>query len=262
MRTMTRKPVSQLTAKAQARKQFNDTELRLLGESLKVRQLQPVACDPEGVLLWGERRWRAAKLVGLKELDCIVTDEPLTESEVRLIQLTENIHRADLLPHEKWLACKELMELNPGWQQKDLAAHLYLDASMVTRILSPSRCIPAVQEAFIAGRLGISDCYAISKVSEKEQHEMLAAKFSGATRDQLEQTRQRKRSGTVPSARVNRVRVPLASGLSVMVAGESVSLEEFIDALGEAQKQAKAALKDNLDAKTWQQVMQRKAMAG
>lgn len=262
MRENARKPVAWFKENPQVRTSSGTDGLKELGESIKVRLIQPVWCDVEGVLIVGHRRWRAAKLVGVKELDCVITDEPLTKSDIRLIQITENIHRADLVPAEKWRACQELLDLNPAWQQKDLADHLKLDTSMVTRLLSPGKCIPAVQEAFIAGLLGVSDTYAMAKAEAASQHEMLLDRLGGATRDQLEATRKRKRNGTVPSVRVARVRVPLSSGVSVMVSGESVSLEEFIQALADAQKEAKAALKDNLDAKTWQQVMQRKSKAG
>ena len=47
---------------------------------------------PDGTIIAGERRYRAAKLVDLPNLMVIVTEEPLTDAEVRAIQLTENIH--------------------------------------------------------------------------------------------------------------------------------------------------------------------------
>lgn len=249
-------PVDWLKPRQQARKQFDKSELLSLGESLKLKQLQPVGSNLEGLLLWGERRWRAAKLVGLTELHCVVTDEPLTESDVRLIQLTENIHRVDLLPHERWQACQELLDLNPDWLAKDLAKHLRLDPSMVTRLLSSSKCVPAVQEAFIAGRLGISDVYAISRASEGEQHELLRAKLGGATRDELAHKVRRKRSTS--QVRVSRIRLPLA-GMSVVVSGERVGLDELIETLAELLKQAKKAAGESLDIKTWAAVLADKA---
>ena len=44
---------------------------------------------PDGTIIAGERRFRAATMVGLKELMVIVTDEPLTQAEIRAIQLTQ-----------------------------------------------------------------------------------------------------------------------------------------------------------------------------
>ena len=65
--------------------------------------------------------------------------------------------------------------MNPSWQLKDLAEALHLDPSTVTRLLSPSKCIPAVQDALKQGKIGISDCYPISKLPESEQAGLLAA---------------------------------------------------------------------------------------
>jgi len=68
------KPLSWFKANPQVRKAFDDAELRALGESLRVRQLQPVLAKPDGTLIAGERRYRAAKLVGLESLQVIITD--------------------------------------------------------------------------------------------------------------------------------------------------------------------------------------------
>ena len=131
----------------QARRHFDEADLRQLGESLKDRQLQPVLARPDGTLIAGERRLRAAMLVGLPELQVIITEGPLTETQFKVYQLTENLHRADLRDCEKWRACEELLRLNPEWTNKELAVHLKLGESTVTKYLAPSRCIPEVQQA-------------------------------------------------------------------------------------------------------------------
>ena len=209
-------------------------------------------------LLWGERRFRAATLVGLKELSVIVTDRPMSETEIRLIQLTENMHRADLSGYEKWLGCAELMCCNPAWSMKDLAEALHLDPSMVTRLLSPSKCVAAWQEALKHGKVGISDCYAASKLQESEQAGLLALKLSGASRDQIEATGRKKR--TVESTvKVSRVRCPLACGATVVVSGPEMSLDGLIEALGQALDAAKKASKEGIDVKTLARVMADKA---
>lgn len=256
-----RKPLPWFKVKSQARKDFNDAELLPLGESLKVKQLQPVLARPDGTLIAGERRYRAAKLVGLPELMVIVTEEALTETQVRVFQLTENVHRADLTGHEKWQACVELQQLNPQWMAKDLAEHLKLDPSMVTRLLSPSKCIPAVQEALAAGKVGISDCYAISKLEPEGQADLLAMKLSGASRDAIEQQGRKRRNGT-PTVRLSRVKCVLSSGVQIVVSGDGISLDEVIDSLAEAGKEAKKARDQGLDAKTFQAVLRDRAKAG
>ena len=113
MPSLTQKPLKWFKVAPQARKHFDEAELRQLGESLKVRQIQPVVARPDGMLIAGERRLRAASLVGLAELQVVISEEPLTESELRILQLAENLHRADLRDSEKCQACEELLRLNP-----------------------------------------------------------------------------------------------------------------------------------------------------
>ena len=164
MAQVVKKPVSWFKAKPQARKRFDEKELRQLGESLKVRQLQPLVCLPDGTIIAGERRYRAALLAGMTELEVKIIDDPVTEAECKRLQFIENMQRQDLTGYEQWQGCVELLRLNPGWTQKQLAEQLHLDPSMVIRLLSPSKCIESVQAALAQGRIGISDCYAISRL--------------------------------------------------------------------------------------------------
>lgn len=259
MPQLEKKPLKFFKVAPQARKHFDEAELRQLGESLKVRQLQPVVARPDGLLIAGERRLRAASLVGLPELQVVISEEPLSESELRIYQLAENIHRADLRDSEKWRACEELLRLNPAWTNKDLAAHLKLGESTVTKYLSPGRCIPEVQEALEAGKVGITACYEISRAPQEQQAELLRLKLAGTSRDALADRVRKQKNPSVPQVRVKRITCPLPSGVSVAVAGQELSLDDLIEALGEAQKEAKRARDQGLDAKTFSAVMKNKA---
>lgn len=262
MPVLATKPLSWFKVAPQARRHFDEAELRQLGESLKVKQLQPVLAREDGTLMAGERRYRAAKLVGLAELLAVITDEPLTETQIKVIQLTENLHRSDLRDSEKWRACEELLRLNPGWSNKELAAHLKLGESTVTKYLSPSRCIPEVQEALEAGRIGVTTVYEISRAPADQQAELLQLKLSGTSRDGLADRVRKQKNQSVPQVRVRRIACPLPSGASVVVSGEELSLDDLIEALGEAQKEARKAREQGLDAKTFSAVMKDKAKKG
>ena len=97
MSQLMNKPLPWFRIRNQVRTSFDEAEERSLGESMMAHgQLQPVGAKPDGTILWGERRYRAAQLVGITELSVIITEKPLSDSEVRIIQLTENIQRADL----------------------------------------------------------------------------------------------------------------------------------------------------------------------
>jgi ParB family transcriptional regulator, chromosome partitioning protein len=261
MSQLTTKPLSWFKTNPQVRKTFDEAELRLLGESLRHKQLQPVLARTDGTIIAGERRFRAAKLAGLPTLMVIVTDEPLTEAEIRAIQLTENIHRADLTGFEKWQACMELLELNPGWQGKDLAERLHLDPSSVTRLLSPSKCIQEAQDALRDGRIGISDAYALSKLPQADQPGLMALKLSGGSRDALEQAGRKKRAGSTPAVRASKIRIMLTSGVTVTISGDDLSLDDAIEAVKETQKEMVKGRDQGLDAKTLQAVCRDKAKA-
>lgn len=262
---LTSKPLSWLKPDPkQPRKHFDQAELRLLGTSLKVRQLQPVLARPDGTIIDGERRWRAAQMAGMETLNVIVTEESLSETQVRLIQLTANMQRSDLSGWEKYQACAEILAANPTWQMKDLADHLHLDPSGVTRILSPSKCIPAWVEALKAGKVSISDCYCASKLPEPDQDGLLALKLSGVSRDVLEQAgkKKRKAADAKPEVKLSRFKgqVPGKSAI-VQVTGAEFGLSDLIEILTELTKLARAADTDNQDLSAFQGVLKAKVKA-
>jgi ParB family chromosome partitioning protein len=256
------KPLSWFILAPQVRKDYDQDELKRLGDSMKsLGQLQPVGATAAGSVLWGHRRILAAKLVGLTTLQVIITDRQMSDSEIRLIQLTENMHRADLSGYEKWLACSELMSMNPTWQMKDLADSIHLDPSMVTRILSPSRCSPEWQAALKDGKVGISDCYAASKLADSEQARLLALKLSGASRDQIEQAGRKSRNKGVPTVKMSRVKIAMPQKATVVISGNELSMSEVVELLSETLKEARKAA-EQYDVKTFQAMMRDKAKAG
>jgi ParB family chromosome partitioning protein len=245
----------------QPRKSFDKDELMALGESLKKKQLVPVLARADGTITDGHRRFFGAELVGLEQLDVIITDEPMTPAQIMEIQLVTALHRADLKPFEQFLGCRDWLALYPGATAKDLAARIDRDPSTLVRILSLSKCTQAVQQAAADGKLGPSEWYAIAKAPEAEQQAMLAAKLAGASRDQLEQ-RRKARNGEARGIKVNRLKIPLGQGRSVSIAGNNLSLADAIEILQEALKSARKAQGENLDGKTFAQVMKDKTRAG
>ncbi|HMP03657.1 MAG TPA: hypothetical protein PKC45_14265 [Gemmatales bacterium] len=119
-----------------------------------------------------------------------------------------------------------------------------------------------MQEALEAGQIGITAAYEISRVSAEQQAELLQLKLSGASRDGLAQHVRRQNSQSTPQVRVKRIACPLPSGLSVVVSGQELSLDDLIEALSDAQKEAKRAREQGLDARTFSQVLKDKARKG
>lgn len=238
-------------------------ELRELRDSLCKKQLIPLLAKADGTILDGWRRWSAAKLDGRPgHLDVIITDEPLTPAQVKEIQLVTALHRADLKPYEQFLGCRDWLALNTGATAKDLAIRIDRDPSTLVRILSLSKCISSVRQAAAESKLGPSEWYAISKVTEAEQETMLASKLAGASREQLERRGRKLRTAEASDIRINRLRVPVGPhGRAVTIAGKGLSLEDAIEILQDALKCARKAQSENLDGKTWVQVMKQKAKA-
>ena len=96
----------------QPRKNFDEDALQELSDSIKQFGLiQPILVQDRKdhyEIIAGERRWRAAKLAGLKEVPVIIRN--YSEQEIMEISLIENIQREDLNPIEEALAYKRLLE--------------------------------------------------------------------------------------------------------------------------------------------------------
>ena len=95
----------------QPRKNFDEDALQELADSIKqFGLLQPILVQDRKdyyEIIAGERRWRAAKLAGLKEVPVIIRN--YTEQEIVEISLIENIQREDLNPIEEAQAYKRLL---------------------------------------------------------------------------------------------------------------------------------------------------------
>lgn len=239
------------------RKKFEHESLVELGKSLRRRQWHPVIARADGTLIDGERRVRAALLEGLESLDTIIVDEELKQSEVRLAQAATAMHRADLTPGEKYDLCYELLQLRPDWKAKDLAEHLCIDPSMVTRIMAASNTVPEVRAALKEGKLSTTDVYAISKVPEANQPALLEAKLNGASRDALEERAKatRRKAGTAAEPRISSVRIPLPSGVCFTVTGKALSFDDLVAAFLAAAKAVREGRKSFNDVKTWVAVL-------
>lgn len=109
----------------QPRKNFDDAELNMLAESIRQNGiLQPLSVrkvDDGYELISGERRLRAAKLIGLENVPCIVVD--ITERNSAVLAIVENIQRQDLSFFEEAIAIEKLIDFY-GMTQEDAAIKL------------------------------------------------------------------------------------------------------------------------------------------
>lgn len=139
----------------QPRKNFDEEALEELADSIKrYGVIQPIIVVKKGdyyEIVAGERRWRASKKAGLKEIPAIVREG--NDRENKEIALIENVQREDLNAYEKALGIKELMD-NYGLTQQDVAEILGKSRSSIAntvRILNlDDRVIELVKEGKIA----------------------------------------------------------------------------------------------------------------
>jgi len=255
MKQISMKPLAWFKLASQARRYFDPEELLRLGESLRQKQIQPLVAKPDGTIIAGERRFRAAQMVGLKELMVLLSEEPLSETEIRVLQMTENLHRSDLLDIEKFRACEELIKLNPSWNQKEMSRFLQLSESAITKYLSPLKCVPEVVHALEQGQIGITTCYELSRVEPEKQKALLEMKFMGKSRDEIAAYLKREKSSASSQPKIKRIACPLPSGVQLVASGMKLSLDDLIIALGEAQSAARKARDQGLDARTFSAVM-------
>lgn len=120
----------------QPRNQFDEDSLQELADSIKqFGILQPLLVkkrDNFYEIIAGERRWRAAKLAGLKEVPVIIRD--FTDNEIVEIALIENIQRENLSPIEEAMAYKRLME-EFHLKQDEVAAKVSKSRAAITNSL-------------------------------------------------------------------------------------------------------------------------------
>lgn len=162
----------------QPRKNFDEDALIELSESIKqFGVLQPLLVqDKKGYyeIIAGERRWRAAKLAGLKEVPVIIKD--LTDQEVVEIALIENIQRENLNPIEEAIAYKRLLtEFN--LKQDEVAERVSKSRTAVTNSMRLLKLNEKVQQMVIDDMLSTGHARALLGIDDQEKQYQTAQKI-------------------------------------------------------------------------------------
>lgn len=161
----------------QPRKQFDEDALLELSESIKQYGiLQPLLVSDKKdyyEIVAGERRWRAAKLAGLKEVPVIVKE--FTDQELVEISLIENIQREDLNPVEEAMAYKRLID-EFHLKQDEVAERVGKSRTAVTNSMRLLKLSEKVQQMLIDEMITAGHARAILAISDKEKQETVAMK--------------------------------------------------------------------------------------
>ena len=162
----------------QPRKNFDEDALQELADSIKqFGLLQPILVQDRKTyyeIIAGERRWRAAKLAGLKEVPVIIRD--YSDQEIVEISLIENIQREDLNPIEEAQAYKRLLtEFN--LKQDEVAERVSKSRTAVTNSMRLLKLCDEVQQMIIDDMLSTGHARALITIEDPEQQYTIAQKI-------------------------------------------------------------------------------------
>ena len=162
----------------QPRKNFDEDALLELAESIKqFGVLQPLLVqkkDDYYEIIAGERRWRAAKLAGLKEIPVIIKD--FSDQEVVEIALIENIQREDLNAIEEAVAYKRLME-EFHLKQDEIAERVSKSRTAVTNAMRLLKLDERVQDMLIQDMISPGHARTLLGIEDKDKQYNLAMRI-------------------------------------------------------------------------------------
>jgi ParB family chromosome partitioning protein len=205
-------PLAQLASNPeQPRRQWDTAKdeegkdsLERLAESIKAEGvLQPLVVTPRNgkfLIVCGERRFRAARILGLKELPCVVRPT-LSDRDVLELSITENLQRLDLSPIDKARAIKTLMD-QCKLSQRQIGARLGMSVAKVNYALSLLDLDKDLQQDVKAGRMSAREgreiVQAVRKVKEPEKR----AKAMSRIKESLQRVRKSTTDKTVGAKKV------------------------------------------------------------
>ena len=162
----------------QPRKKFDEDALLELSESIKQYGiLQPLLVSDKKSyfeIIAGERRWRAAKMAGLKEVPVVVKE--FSNQEIVEISLIENIQRENLNPIEEAMAYKRLLE-EFDLKQDEVAERVSKSRTAVTNSMRLLKLSERVQQMIVDDMISTGHARALLALDDEEQQYILANKI-------------------------------------------------------------------------------------
>ena len=154
----------------QPRTRWDPESLEELAQSIQETGiLQPVVVVPDGenyTIIVGERRWRAAKKIGLQTIPVLIRN--LTETQQHEAMLIENLQREDLNPIEIAKAYQKMIE-DFSYAQEDVAKKVGKDRTSVANTLRLLKLPDKIQELITEGKLSMGHARALIPVEEPER---------------------------------------------------------------------------------------------
>ena len=161
--------------RSQPRQKFEEEALEELADSIRqFGVLQPILVKKNGSryeIIAGERRWRASRKAGLREIPAIIRD--YSNQETVELSLIENIQRENLNPIEEAKAFKRLLD-EFGLRQDDLAARVSKSRTAITNAVRLLKLDERVQEMVVDNRISMGHARALIPVEIGEEQYLLA----------------------------------------------------------------------------------------
>lgn len=162
----------------QPRKSFDSEKIAELAESIKAHGIiQPLILrkynDEQYIIVAGERRWRAAKMAGLKEIPAVIME--LSDRDILEISLIENIQRQDLNPIEEALAYKKLLD-EFKITQEELSRRIGKSRVAITNTIRLTNLDERVQQYIIEGIITEGHGRTLLAVNDKARQYEIAQK--------------------------------------------------------------------------------------
>lgn len=159
----------------QPRKTFDDESISELAQSVKTHGvLQPILVEEISKdsyrIISGERRYRAAKIAGLKTIPVIVKN--LSNLERMEVSVIENVQRQDLNPVEEAFAYAYLLQVS-GMRQEDVAGRLGKSRSTIANSIRLLQLPQRMQDSLLKGEMSAGHGRALLSVSNPAQQEVL-----------------------------------------------------------------------------------------
>lgn len=187
--------------KEQPRKTFDEEKINELAESIKnYGVLQPLLVqknDSFYEIIAGERRWRAAKAAGLKEVPAVLKE--YSKQEAMEISLIENVQRADLNPIEEALGYRQLID-EFGLTQEEIAVRVAKSRAAITNTMRLLKLDEQIQNMLVQGVITSGHARALLSLEDiqmqlKAAKEILDKKLSVRETERLVKRLQKEASG-------------------------------------------------------------------
>lgn len=159
----------------QPRKSFSEEKINELASSILEHGLiQPIvvrACDGGYEIVAGERRYRAARVAGLKTIPCLL--RTLSDEQNMLLAIIENVQREDLNPIEEATAISQMIDMY-GLTQEQVSKSISKSRPYITNSLRLLKLPETIREAITAGALSAGHARAILSIGNEIRMHALA----------------------------------------------------------------------------------------